>query len=169
MIICALLSCLIYQESMGSFWFWTYFWTLEVGFLYRTSNHSINVSSNPILLKTCSRNSQSTLSNAFSASRPRSIDGWDCDRAVDIILSMCLMLFIPSLPGIKPVWSGLINLLMIFWSLLAIIALNIFALSLPNKLIGIYEAQCVGSFPSLCMTEMTASPHVLGGSLAFSA
>lgn len=45
--------------------------------------------------------------------------------AVEIMFRVCLILFDAFLPGMKPVWSDLIILLMCIWFLLAIIELNI--------------------------------------------
>lgn len=86
--------------------------SLDNGTEYDTLIHLIKSEWNPSFSSVCSKCSQSTLSNAFSASRLRSIeDSCPCFLA-EIIFRVLLSLFIPWRPGINPVCSGLIVLLM---------------------------------------------------------
>lgn len=75
------------------------------------------------------------------------------------------MLFVPRRPGTNPVWSGFIRFLIHFCILLFSIDVKILK-SLHSKLIGRYEPHCVGSFPSLYMTEPIASHQLPGGSFS---
>uniref|UniRef100_A0A0E9T9I1 Uncharacterized protein n=1 Tax=Anguilla anguilla TaxID=7936 RepID=A0A0E9T9I1_ANGAN len=79
---------------------------LDLGFLYIIFIQSINMLLNPIHLNVSSRYNQSAVSNAFSASRLRSIDGSFLDPATDCRFKVLLMLFVPWRPGINPVRSG---------------------------------------------------------------
>lgn len=71
-----------------------------------------------------------------------------------ILLEMCL-------PGIQPVWSGLITFPIRFWILSVIIVDNNFR-SVGRRLKGQNELHWEGPLPFIWITVMVASYHVLG-------
>ena len=136
--------------------------TRDFGFLYMALTQFTNSGWNPIADSVLYKKSQFTVSNAFCASKLMSIDVCLFFLAQVIMFRVLLILLAPCQLGMNPVWSGLISVVICFWTLRAKILVNNFW-SLHITLMGLYPLQSVGSFLSLWITDIMACDHVSGG------
>ena len=91
---------------------WTY--TIDplsdFGLSYIVFTQSVNVEWTAKAVNVWNTKFHLTRSNAFWASKLSTLVCWDLFLVHNIIFNVLLVLLVPCLPGMMPVWSGLINL-----------------------------------------------------------